>query len=48
MYRIRTLEHRPVIISDAILAEYGENKVETLHVKVSGPLRFQSPCRTNL
>lgn len=34
MYRIRTLEHRPVIISDAILAEYGENKVETLHVKV--------------
>ncbi|GAA5975793.1 hypothetical protein JCM10908_005282 [Rhodotorula pacifica] len=33
MYRIRTLEHRPVIISDAILAEYGENKVETLHVK---------------
>lgn len=37
MYRIRTLEHRPVIISDAILAEYGENKVETLHVKVRAP-----------
>lgn len=33
MYRIRTLEHKPVIISDAVLAEYGENKVETLHVK---------------
>ncbi|GAA5852425.1 hypothetical protein JCM9279_001197 [Rhodotorula babjevae] len=33
MYRIRTLEHKPIIISDAILAEYGENKVETLHVK---------------
>ncbi|BGP46627.1 hypothetical protein JCM10450v2_002474 [Rhodotorula kratochvilovae] len=33
MYRIRTLEHKPIIISDAVLAEYGENKVETLHVK---------------
>ncbi|GAA5929616.1 uncharacterized protein JCM15063_004203 [Sporobolomyces koalae] len=33
MYRIRTLEHKPVIIADAVLAEYGENKVETLHVK---------------
>ncbi|BGP14296.1 hypothetical protein JCM10213_007731 [Rhodosporidiobolus nylandii] len=33
MYRIRTLEHKPVLISDAIIAEYGENKVETLHVK---------------
>jgi chitin synthase len=34
MYRLRTLEHKPVLISDAIIAEYGENKVETLHVKV--------------
>ncbi|GAA5976632.1 hypothetical protein JCM11641_005646 [Rhodosporidiobolus odoratus] len=33
MYRLRTLEHKPVLISDAIIAEYGENKVETLHVK---------------
>ncbi|GAA5949771.1 hypothetical protein JCM21900_003288 [Sporobolomyces salmonicolor] len=33
MYRIRTLEHKPLIIADAVLAEYGENKVETLHVK---------------
>ncbi|BGP30551.1 hypothetical protein JCM10296v2_002306 [Rhodotorula toruloides] len=33
MYRIRTLEHKPILISDAILAEYGETKVETLHVK---------------
>ncbi|GAA5829328.1 hypothetical protein JCM11251_005008 [Rhodosporidiobolus azoricus] len=33
MYRIRTLEHKPVLISDAIISEYGENKVETLHVK---------------
>jgi hypothetical protein len=24
-------------VSDAILAEYGENKVETLHVKVRAP-----------
>jgi chitin synthase len=38
MYRLRTLEHKPVLISDAIIAEYGENKVETLHVKV----RFHS------
>ncbi|GAA5998220.1 uncharacterized protein JCM10292_001051 [Rhodotorula paludigena] len=33
MYRIRSLEHKPLIISDAVLSEYGENKVETLHVK---------------
>jgi len=34
MYRIRSLEHKPLIIADAVIAEYGENKVETLHVKV--------------
>ncbi|GAA6027812.1 hypothetical protein JCM8097_001730 [Rhodosporidiobolus ruineniae] len=33
MYRLRTLEHKPVLISDDIITEYGENKVETLHVK---------------
>ncbi|GAA6000473.1 hypothetical protein JCM10207_008027 [Rhodosporidiobolus poonsookiae] len=33
MYRLHTLEHKPVLISDAIIAEYGENEVETLHVK---------------
>ena len=42
MYRIRTLEHKPIIIS-----EYGENKVETLHVKVRrGPLALTA--RTSL
>lgn len=35
MYRIRSLEHKPLIIADAVITEYGENKVETLHVKVS-------------
>ncbi|GAA6028873.1 hypothetical protein JCM8097_007442 [Rhodosporidiobolus ruineniae] len=33
MYRLRTLEHKPVLISDDIITEYGENKVETLHIK---------------
>lgn len=33
MYRIRSLEHKPLIIADAVITEYGENKVETLHVK---------------
>lgn len=43
MYRIRTLEHRPLIISNALIREYGINRVETLHVKVS---RFFS-CSTS-
>ncbi|KAM0788255.1 hypothetical protein ACM66B_001406 [Microbotryomycetes sp. NB124-2] len=33
MYRVRSLEHKPLIIADSVIAEYGENKVETLHVK---------------
>jgi chitin synthase len=46
MYRLRTLEHKPVLISDAIIAEYGENKVETLHVKVRfHSLPLLSTCR---
>ncbi|KAK4058243.1 hypothetical protein OIO90_000399 [Microbotryomycetes sp. JL221] len=33
MYRVRSLEHKPLIIADSVITEYGENKVETLHVK---------------
>jgi chitin synthase len=33
MYRIRTAEHKPLIISSNIVREYGQNLVETLHVK---------------
>lgn len=54
MYRIRSLEHKPLIIADAVIAEYGENKVETLHVKVSVDCAVVSVptltplCRQNL
>lgn len=34
MYRIRSLEHQPLIISNNVVREYGVNRVETLHVKV--------------
>ncbi|SCZ93412.1 BZ3500_MvSof-1268-A1-R1_Chr6-3g08643 [Microbotryum saponariae] len=33
VYRIRSVEHKPLIIADNVVTEYGENKVETLHVK---------------
>lgn len=33
VYRIRTVELKPLIISNEIVKEYGQNKVETLHVK---------------
>ena len=33
VYRIRTLDHKPLIIANTIVEQYGECKVETLHVK---------------
>ncbi len=33
VYRIRTLDHKPLIIANPIIEQYGESKVETLHVK---------------
>lgn len=34
MYRIRTLEGKPLIVNDAIIEGYGLNRVDTLHLKV--------------
>lgn len=34
MYRIRSLDHKPLLISSNIVREYGTCRVNTLHVKV--------------
>lgn len=33
MYRIRTVKNVPVLIAPGLIAEYSENKVDTLHLK---------------
>lgn len=34
MYRIRSLDHKPLLISSHIVREYGTCRTNTLHVKV--------------
>ncbi|KAL8293373.1 hypothetical protein RQP46_000074 [Phenoliferia psychrophenolica] len=47
MYRIRSLEHRPLLISNAIIREYGTTRTNTLHVKnllTLGEDRYLTTC----